>query len=112
MSTFNKLLFKGGGDGAVLIQLHDDTTFVQYAINDAEEAFSTLDLMAKCLNADMQAKGVTFSEDYVIECEDACAGMMNKFSEPQMRAIIKVLYEGDIPSDLDVLAQELQMRMN
>jgi hypothetical protein len=37
--------------------------------------------------------------------------MMAKFSEPQLRAIMRVLYEHDLPSDLDVLAQEIQLRM-
>ena len=110
MGVMKKLLFKGS-DGKAFIELHDDDTYVQYAFNDVEEVFDTLSVMAKAMAADMEGKGIVFNPDYDIVCEGACAGMMDKFSEPQMRAIFKVLYEKDLPSDLDVLAQELQMRM-
>ena len=110
MGVMNKLVFKGD-DGKTYIELHDDSTYVQYAFNDVEEVFDTLSVMAKCMAADMEGKGIVFDPGYEIVCEGACEGMMAKFSEPQMRAIFKVLYEKDLPSDLDVLAQELQMRM-
>ncbi len=110
MATMNKLLFKGDKE-KILIELHDGQSFVQYAINDPEEAFGTLDIMAHCLAADMEAKGISFDPDYVIECEGACEDLMEKFKEAQLRAIVKVLHDGFLPSDLDVLAQELQMRM-
>ena len=67
--------------------------------------------MNEQISGNMEGKGIVFDPGYEIVCEGACEGMMAKFSEPQMRAIFKVLYEKDLPSDLDVLAQELQMRM-
>ena len=110
MGVLSKLVF-AGEDGVVRIELHDDQTYVLYPFNDAEEVFDTLSVMAKSMAADMAGKGIDFAADYEIACEGACEGMMAKFSEPQLRAIMKVLYEGDLPSDLDVLALELQMRM-
>ena len=110
MGVMNKLLFRGE-DGKIYIELHDDQTFVQYAFNDADEVFDTLSVMSKALSADMEGKGIEFAQDYDIVCEGTCEGMMNKFSDPQLRAIMSVLYERDLPSDLDVLAQELQIRM-
>jgi hypothetical protein len=110
MGAMNKLVFKGE-DGKTYIEMHDDRTYVQYAFNDRDEVFDTLSVMSKAMAADMEANGIEFGPDYEIVCEGACEGMMNKFSEPQLRAIMKVLYECDLPSDLDVLAQELQMRM-
>ncbi len=111
MAKMNKLVFKGGASDPVLIELHDDSTYVQYVFNDVEEVFGTLRIMADCMAADMDGKGISFDPDYEIVCEDACANLLEKFSERQLRAIIGVLYEKDLPSDLDVLAQELQMRM-
>ena len=110
MGVMNKLLFKGG-DGKIYIEMHDDKTYVQYAFNDADEVFDTLSVMSKAMAADMEANGIEFSSDYDIVCEGCCEGMMNKFSDPQLRAIMRVLYECDLPSDLDVLAGELQIRM-
>lgn len=110
MGKMNKLVFRGE-NGKAYIELHDDNTFVQYVINDPDEAFSTLRIVADCLEADLEAKGITFDEDYYIVCEGTCADMMEKFKESQLRAIIRVLYSHDLPSDLDVLAQELQLRM-
>lgn len=110
MGAMKKLVFKGE-DGKAYIEMHDDAKFVQYAFNDPEEVFDTLSVMSKAMAADMEANGIEFAEDYEIVCEGICEGMMKKFSEPQLRAIMKVLYECDLPSDLDVLAQELQIRM-
>lgn len=110
MGAMKKLVFKGEG-GKAYIEMHDDKAFVQYAFNDPEEVFDTLSVMSKAMAADMEANGIEYSDGYEIVCEGICDGMMKKFSEPQLRAIMKVLYECDLPSDLDVLAQELQIRM-
>ena len=110
MGVMNKLVFKGE-DGKAYIEMHDDKTYVQYAFNDPEEVFDTLSVMSKAMAADMEANGIEFSSDYEVVCEGICEGMMNKFSDAQLRAIMRVLYECDLPSDLDVLAGELQIRM-
>ena len=110
MGTMNKLLFKAE-DGKAYIELYDSNTRVQYVINDPSEAFSTLRIVADCMEADLDANGITFDENYEIVCEGTCEDMMEKFKESQLRAIISVLYSHDLPSDLDVLAQELQLRM-
>ncbi|MBQ9067627.1 MAG: hypothetical protein IJ131_01000 [Eggerthellaceae bacterium] len=110
MGTMNKLVFSGDKE-KIDIELHDESSFVQYAINGVDEAFGTLDIMAHCLAADMEGKGIAYAPDYEIVCEGVCADLLDKFKESQLRAIVKVLYDGFLPSDLDVLAQELQMRM-
>ena len=110
MGVLKKLVFKAES-GRAVIEFHDDSTFVQYPYNDVDEAFDTMSVMAQSLAADMEGKGIQFDPDYEIVCEGTCEGMMEKFSEPQLRAIMKVLYMKDLPSDLDVLVQELQMRM-
>lgn len=110
MGAMTKLVFRGDA-GQAIIEFHDENTFVQYPFNDPEETFDTLSIMAQSLAADMEGKGIEFDPGYEIVCEGTCAGMMAKFNEAQLRAIMRVLYEHDLPSDLDVLAQEIQMRM-
>ena len=111
MGVLSKLVFAGTEEGGVAIELHDENGFVIYVFNDAEETFDTLSVMAKCMADDMKGKGIEFDPDYQIVCEGPFENMMAKFSEPQLRAIFKVLYLHDLPSDLDVLAQEIQMRI-
>ena len=81
MGALKKLVF-GGEDGVVYLEFHDENTFVKYTLNDEEEAFDTMSIMAQCLAADMEAKGISYDTDYEIVCQDACEGMMAKFSEP------------------------------
>lgn len=111
MGAMSKLAFRESAEGGAVIELHGDGAFVSYAFNDPDETFDTFQVIAQCLEDDLKAKGIEFDPGYEIECSGAFGNMMEKFSEPQLRAIVKVLYEHDLPSDLDVLAQEVQMRI-
>lgn len=111
MALLQKIVFTGSDEGGVSIEFHDGVTYKSYAFNDPDETFNTLQITAQCMEDDLKGKGIEYDDGYEIECTDVCANMMEKFSEPQLRAIMKVLYEHDLPSDLDVLAQEIQMRI-
>ncbi|WP_350454876.1 hypothetical protein [Slackia heliotrinireducens] len=111
MGALQKIVFADSLEGGIVIELCDNTDGVYYVFNDPEETFNTLQIVAQCLEGDLEAKGIQFADGYDIVCQGACENMMAKFSEPQLRAIMRVLYEHDLPSDLDVLAQEIQLRM-
>ena len=109
MNAVDKIVFSKGDEGDFIMRLYSGEDFVRYSIVDPQDVKDVIYLMPKCLKADLEAKNMEFgSEPCEVVCEAGCEGM-SKLTPAQTFAIMRVLYWGDNPSDLDVLVQAIQV---
>ena len=109
MKAVDKIVFSKGEEGDFIMRLFGGEDFVRYSIVDAQDVKDIIYMMPQCLKADLEGKNLEFDGRVCdVECDNGCTAMQ-KLSPAQTTAILRVLYEGDNPSDLDAMVQAIQV---
>lgn len=110
MDAVERITFTKGDEGEFVIHLYHGDNAVRYSIYDPQDVKDVLYLMPKCLSADLEAKNMKMEKGspVTVEYGAGCEGMA-KLSAEQVAAIFWVLSLPDLPSDLDVMVQAIQV---